>query len=126
MTAGRWRGGLPDVPGPATSPSTKRHPRRARRAGLGGGCSDGGKGGLEGLRHASYVGDLDLVGFGLRGQGDGDREHTVVIDGADVVTVQAFAEEQLAAEMAQTASTWLQSSLALEQLAVCDRRASDV
>ena len=63
-------------------------------------CSDGGRRGLDGLGHTPYVGDLDLVGFGLLGHGDSDREHTVVINGANVVKVQALAEEQLPAELA--------------------------
>ena len=62
--------------------------------------SDGGRRGLDGLGHASHVGDLDLVRFGLLGHGDSDREHAVVVDGGDVVQVQALAEEQLPAELA--------------------------
>ena len=64
------------------------------------GQAGGWRGCLDGLGHATYVGDLDLAGFGLFGDGDGDSEHAVVVDGADVVTVQAFAQEQLAAELA--------------------------
>ena len=59
-----------------------------------------GCGRLDGLGHASDVGDLHLAGFGLFGHGDGDGEHTVVVDGADVVPVEAFAQEQLTAELA--------------------------
>jgi hypothetical protein len=74
---------------------------RFASSGLAGWCSAGaGRGCLDGLGHASYVGDLDLAGFGLLGYGDGDGEHTVVVDGVDVVTVQALAQEQLAAELA--------------------------
>src|SRR6476659_2182164 len=46
------------------------------------------------------VGDLDPAGLGFLGDGDGQGEHTVLVDGADVVTVEAFPEEQLAAEVA--------------------------
>ena len=46
------------------------------------------------------VGDLDPAGLGLLGDGDGQGEHTVFVGGADVVTVEAFPEEQLAAEVA--------------------------
>jgi hypothetical protein len=58
----------------------------------GDGCSGGDRGCLDGLRHASYVGDVDLVGFGLFGHRDGDGEHSVMVNGVDVVTVQAFAQ----------------------------------
>jgi hypothetical protein len=46
------------------------------------------------------VGDLDLARLGLFGDGDGEGEHTVFVAGAEVVTVEALAEEQLAAEVA--------------------------
>src|SRR6478672_5566701 len=86
-----------EMPGPAT----KRAGGTVRFLGAAGWCSAGaGRGCLDGLGHASYVGDLDLAGFGLLGYGDGDGEHTVVVDGADVVTIQALAQEQLAAELA--------------------------
>jgi hypothetical protein len=54
----------------------------------------------DGCNHASSVGDLDLAGLGLLGDGDGQGEHPVLVGGADVVTVEAFPEEQLAAEVA--------------------------
>ena len=54
----------------------------------------------DGFDHIACVGDLDLAGLGLLGDGDGEREHAVFVGGADVVTVQALAEEQLAAELA--------------------------
>ncbi len=72
-----------------TGPPLAAGERTLRRAG--GGCSGGGGGRLDGLGHASDVGDLDLAGFGLFGHGDGDGQHTVVVDGADVVPVEAFA-----------------------------------
>ena len=53
----------------------------------------------DGLDDVSGVGDLDLAGLGLLGDGDGQGEHTVLVAGAEVVTVEALAEEQLAAEL---------------------------
>ena len=46
------------------------------------------------------MGDLDLAGLGLFGDGDGQGEHTIFVGGAEVVTVEALSEEQLAAELA--------------------------
>ena len=46
----------------------------------------------------SCVGDLDLAGLGLLGDGDGQGEHAIFVGGAQVVSVEALSEEQLAAE----------------------------
>ncbi len=53
----------------------------------------------DGLNDVSGVGDLDLAGLGLLGDGDGQGQHTILVGGAEVVTVEALAEEQLAAEL---------------------------
>ena len=52
------------------------------------------------LSHISCLGDLDPAGLGLLGDGDGQREYAIFVGGADLVTVQALSEEQLAAELA--------------------------
>ena len=101
-------------PGPVSARRADQYGRAVRHFAL---RSDGARRGLDGLRHASYVGDLDLVRFGLLGHGDSDREHAVVIDGANVVEVQALAEEQLPAELAVARSSTCTSSV-LSQNAV--------
>ena len=52
------------------------------------------------LSYIGGVGDLDPAGLGLVGDGDRQAEHAVFVGGADVVTVEAFPEEQLTAEVA--------------------------
>jgi integrase/recombinase XerD len=50
-----------------------------------------------------FAGDFDAPGLGAVGDGDGDREDTVLIGGVDLVGVEAVAEEQLAREGALSA-----------------------
>src|SRR2546423_2426494 len=45
------------------------------------------------------VGDLDLVWFGLLGDGDGDGEHPVRVSGDNVFAVEALTKEQLTPEL---------------------------
>ena len=51
------------------------------------------------LSYIGGVGDLDPAGLGFLGDWDGQGEHTVLVGGADAVTVEAFPEEHLAAEL---------------------------
>lgn len=68
--------------------------------GPGTGSSDGENWCRDGFNHASCVGDLDLAGLGLFGDGDGEGEHTVLVVGGDLLAVQALSEEQPTAELA--------------------------
>jgi len=68
-------------------------PEGSRFLGPGASSLRGDAGCHEGWQLAYCVGDLDLVGLGLLGYGDGYREHAVLVRGGDVLAVQAFPEE---------------------------------
>src|SRR5688572_1685524 len=89
---------------PSSGRVTRRDPVTARLATEPGRCTPSwfllGDGACcDGLNHISGVSDLDLAGLGLLGHGDGQGEHPILVGGAEVVTVETLAEEQLAAEL---------------------------